>query len=78
MDRARTQHFPSGQAAISFQQLRGKKCKERGVQEMVFNPLNTKLNLICHLLALLGTRPIFRVSRIRVNVKQKNSALHGL
>ena len=32
-----------------------------------FNPLNTKLNTICHLLALLGARPILHVSRIRVN-----------
>ena len=33
-----------------------------------FNPLNTKLNPICHLLALLGAHPILHVSRIRVNV----------
>jgi len=32
------------------------------------NPLNTKLNPICHLLALLGAHPIFHVSRIRVKV----------
>jgi hypothetical protein len=30
------------------------------------NPLNAKLNLICHLLALLGARHILHVSRIRV------------
>jgi hypothetical protein len=30
------------------------------------NPLNAKLNLICHLLALLGAHHIFHVSRIRV------------
>jgi hypothetical protein len=30
------------------------------------NPLNTKLNPISHLLALLGAHPIFHVSRIRV------------
>jgi hypothetical protein len=29
------------------------------------NPLNTELNPICHLLALLGANPIFRISRIR-------------
>jgi hypothetical protein len=29
------------------------------------NPLNTKLNPICHLLALVGAHPIFHVSRIR-------------
>ena len=32
------------------------------------NPLNTKLNPICHLLALLGAHPILHISRIRVNV----------
>jgi len=33
------------------------------------NPLNAKLNSICHLLALLGAYPILHISRIRVNVK---------
>ena len=32
-----------------------------------FNPFNAELNLICHLLALLGAHHILRVSRIRVN-----------
>jgi hypothetical protein len=32
-----------------------------------FNPLNAKLNPICHLLALLGDHHILHVSRIRVN-----------
>ena len=32
-----------------------------------FNPLNAKLNPICHLLALLGAHHIPHVSRIRVN-----------
>jgi hypothetical protein len=31
------------------------------------NPLNAKLNLICHLLALLGAHLILHISRIRVN-----------
>jgi hypothetical protein len=31
-----------------------------------FNPLNSKLNPICHLLALLGAHHILHVSRIRV------------
>jgi hypothetical protein len=34
---------------------------------MSINPLNAELNLICHLLTLLGARPILHVSRIRVN-----------
>jgi hypothetical protein len=33
-----------------------------------FNPLNPKLNPICHLLALLGAHPILHVSRISVNI----------
>jgi hypothetical protein len=33
------------------------------------NPLNAELNLICHLLALLGALPILHVSRIRVKNK---------
>jgi hypothetical protein len=32
------------------------------------NPLNAKLNPICHFLALLGAHPILHVSRIRVNM----------
>ena len=31
-----------------------------------FNPLNAKLNSICHLLALLGVHHILHISRIRV------------
>ena len=36
-----------------------------------FNPLNAKLNPICHLLALLGAHHILHVSRIRVKVLTK-------
>jgi hypothetical protein len=32
----------------------------------MINPLNTELNPICHLLALLGAHRIFHISRIRV------------
>jgi hypothetical protein len=32
----------------------------------IINPLNTELNPICHLLALLGTHHILHISRIRV------------
>jgi len=39
-----------------------------GVNRENFNPLNTELNPICHLLALLGARHIFHVSRARVNL----------
>ena len=34
------------------------------------NPLNAKLNPICHLLALLGVHHILHISRIRVNSSQ--------
>jgi hypothetical protein len=37
-----------------------------GVTKVNINPLNAKLNPICHLLALLGAHPILHVSRIRV------------
>jgi len=33
---------------------------------IIFNPLNAKLNPICHLLALLGAHHILHVSRMRV------------
>jgi hypothetical protein len=36
---------------------------------VVLNPLNAKLNPICHLLALLGAHHILHISRIRVNEK---------
>jgi len=34
---------------------------------IMFNPLNAKLNSICHLLLLLGAHLILYISRIRVN-----------
>ena len=33
------------------------------------NPLNAKLNPICHLLTLLGAHHILHVSRLRVNIR---------
>jgi hypothetical protein len=35
-------------------------------RRMVLDPLNAKLNPICHLLTLLGAHHIFHISRIRV------------
>jgi hypothetical protein len=35
---------------------------------MHFNPLNTELNPICHLLALLGAHHILHVSGVKVNI----------
>jgi hypothetical protein len=40
--------------------------EEGGIVNELTNPLNTKLNPICHLLALLGAYPVLYVSRIRV------------
>jgi len=42
----------------------------------LFNPLNAELNLICHLLALLGAHHILHVTRIRV--KATNVYIHPL
>ena len=39
------------------------------------NLLNAELNLICHLLVLLGAHHIFHVSRIRVNKTKKKKIL---
>ena len=36
------------------------------------NPLNAELNLICHLLALLGANNILHISRIRVKPVQND------
>ena len=41
------------------------KCEE--CFDELINPLNTELNPICHLLALLGVHHFLYVSRIRVN-----------
>jgi len=38
-----------------------------GSTHTCINPLNTELNPICHLLALLGAHHILRVSGLRVN-----------
>ena len=37
------------------------------MRKLLLNPLNAKLNPICHLLALLGDHHILHVSRIGVN-----------
>jgi hypothetical protein len=42
----------------------------------LFNPLNAELNPICHLLALLGARPILHISGVRV--KKKTSGLRKI
>jgi len=50
-------------------------CSDNGLlacvtlQSTIVNPLNTELNLICHLLALLGAHHILHVGRVRVKGK---------
>jgi hypothetical protein len=39
-----------------------------GQQIQSFNPSNTELNPICHMLALLGAHHIFHVSGLRVKL----------
>jgi hypothetical protein len=51
-------------AFLSCLQRDGSRGQELNAEEI--NPLNTELNLICHLLALLGAHPILHVSKIRV------------
>jgi hypothetical protein len=56
----------------SYRYLRYKKHKiYYGITYMILNPLNAKLNPICHLLALLGAHHILHVSSIRVNTNNK-------
>ena len=43
-----------------------------------FNPLNAKINPICHLLALLGVQHIFHVSGLRVNQRNSGNFLTAL
>ena len=52
-------------AFLSCLQGDGSRGQELNAEEI--NPLNTKLNLICHLLALLGAHHILHISRKRVN-----------
>jgi hypothetical protein len=53
----------------------GNNLKERSSQYVqVINPLNAELNPICHLLALLGARPILHISRIRVKTENVESS----
>ena len=51
---------------VQFEVLKTSLLKTRVFWDVI-NPLNAKLNPICHLLALLGARHILHVSRIRVN-----------
>ena len=48
-----------------MQHLEGSGTPVLYIGRTVLNPLNAKLNPICHLLALLGAHPILHVSRIR-------------
>jgi hypothetical protein len=41
--------------------------------KLIFNPLNSELNPIFHLVALLGANHIFHVSRVRVKWHEKEN-----
>jgi len=43
-------------------------CNSVHLKCLAFNPLNTELNQVCHLLALLGAHHILHVSRVRVKL----------
>jgi hypothetical protein len=61
-----------------MRQLETLRHRWEGNIKMDFNPLNAKLNPICHLLALLGARHILHFSRIRVkkSIDWNHLALH--
>ena len=42
--------------------------REREREKCIFNPLNSELNPICYLLALLGAHHFLHISRIRVKL----------
>ena len=49
------------------------------MKDVCINPLNTKLNPICHLLTLSDAHHILHVSRIRVNldcINHKHAPAH--
>jgi len=45
--------------------------KTKGLHSNHITPLNAELNPICHLLALLVAHHILHISRIRVNMQNK-------
>jgi hypothetical protein len=49
-----------------MQHLEGSDMPVLYIGRTVLNSLNADLNLICHLLALLGAHPILYVNKIRV------------
>jgi hypothetical protein len=49
-----------------MQHLEGNGTSVLYIGRKVLNPLNSELNPICHLLALVGAHPIFHVSGIRL------------
>jgi hypothetical protein len=70
-----------GVSIIQCSQLQGVELKMWASIEKLctlarqINPLNTELNHICHLVALLAAHRILHVSRIKVKAKRCNT--HG-
>jgi hypothetical protein len=56
------QTLPLGSKYLDAKNVFSVACNKSGV----FNPLNTELSTIWHLLALLGAHPILYISKIRV------------
>jgi hypothetical protein len=63
-----TQYLYLLEKIYKMEHLEGSGTPVLYIGRTVLNPLNAELNPIWHLLALLGARPIFHVSRIRVKV----------
>jgi len=62
-------HIPKGRQSQTHHRKNLQVFKIHSVLKCLFNPLNVRLNPICHLLALLEAHHILHVSRIRINIK---------
>jgi hypothetical protein len=58
---------------VSLNKQRVRKSLFPSFYKTMLNPLNAKLNPICHLLALLGAHHILHVSRVKVKLQKTNS-----
>jgi hypothetical protein len=65
-----------GKVTIVHCEMHNKKIQTSTSTEQNINPLNTELNPICHLLALLGGATIVVVSRLRVKHHLPSNLIH--
>jgi len=63
---AHTVSFTKGTGSFPGVKRPGRGVEQPPPTSAEFKPLNSKLNPICHLMALLGAHHILHVSRIRV------------